>query len=245
MPPAKTRALTQKMFLACRNLTLTYPHGEHPVFSDLTFELNRPGLHALFGHSGAGKTSLARMITGQLSDSETITSGEIQTRDMDILLYSYNTERLPGWSPIARHLEKITPSGYQTRKDDLIALFGLEACMDQPFNRLSLGQKNRINLIRYLVQDFDLLVMDESLANVDERTREKIILTIKALYPNRLLLYISHNLIEVSKFCDQIIVLRDVARKPQGVMVRGQNRMMDHQTERPPERAMLEIMNAA
>ena len=55
--------------------------------------------------------------------------------------------------------------------------------------------------VRYLLQDFDVLIMDESLANVDELTREKIILKIKALFPERCFLYISHNVAEVARFC--------------------------------------------
>ena len=51
--------------------------------------------------------------------------------------------------------------------------------MKSRFAQLSLGQQNRTNLTRYLLQDFDLLIMDESLANVDELTKEKIILKIK------------------------------------------------------------------
>ncbi len=234
------------MFLSCRNITLKYPHNDLPVLDNLCFEITTPGLHALFGHSGAGKTSLARLLTGELPNSDKFCRGEIKIRNMKTLLYSYNTERLPGWSAISHHLDKITPASRKSQKDDLITLFGLETCMDQPFNRLSLGQKNRINLVRYLVQDFDLLVMDESLANVDERTREKILLNIKTLYPDRLLLYISHNLLEVAKFCDQIIVLRAVTKQPQCIIVRGQNHHKDCQSAaQPPERTMLELMNAA
>ena len=234
------------MLLSCCNLTLKYPHNDHPVLENLCFEITTPGLHALFGHSGAGKTSLARLITGELPDSAKFSSGEIKIRSMKTLLYSYNTERLPGWSAISHHLDKVTPASRKSQKDDLITLFGLETCMDQPFNRLSLGQKNRINLVRYLVQDFDLLVMDESLTNVDERTREKIILNIKTLYPDRILLYISHNLLEVAKFCDQIIVLRAVTKQPQCIIIRGQDHCMDCQSvAQPPERTMLELMNAA
>jgi len=233
------------MFLSCDNLTLKYSHNGLPVLDNLCFEITTPGLHALFGHSGAGKTSLARLLTGELPVSDKFSSGAIKIRNMKTLLYSYNTERLPGWSAISHHLDKITPASRKTQKDDLITLFGLEPYMDQPFNRLSLGQKNRINLVRYLVQDFDLLVMDESLANVDERMREKIILNIKTLYPDRLLLYISHNLIEVAKFCDQIIVLRAVTRQPQCVVVQGQNHRGYQPTAQLPERTMLELMNAA
>ena len=44
------------------------------------------------------------------------------------------------------------------------------------FAQLSMGQCNRVNLVRYLLQTFGILIMDESLANVDEPTRQTIIL---------------------------------------------------------------------
>ena len=234
------------MLLSCRNLTLKYPHNDHPVLENLCFEITSPGLHALFGHSGAGKTSLARLITGELPHSDKFYSGEIKIRNMETLLYSYNTERLPGWSAISHHLDKITPASRKTQKDDLITLFGLETCMDQPFNRLSLGQKNRINLVRYLVQDFDLLVMDESLANVDERTREKIILRIKDMFPDTYFLYISHNVIEVSKFCREILVFRNPRKLPQVLTVNGQDHKLGQSVAKDQlEQIMLEIMHAS
>ena len=86
--------------------------------------------------------------------------------------------------------------------EELVEIFGLSDCITSRFDQLSMGQQNRVNLIRYLLQDCDLLIMDESLANVDERTREKIILAIKAMFPERYFIYISHNVMEVAKFCD-------------------------------------------
>jgi ABC-type Mn2+/Zn2+ transport system ATPase subunit len=50
--------------------------------------------------------------------------------------------------------------------------------------------------------------------NVDERTREQIILKIKSLFPDRFFLYISHNVIEVARFCRQVLVLRGAIAIP-------------------------------
>ena len=51
------------------------------------------------------------------------------------------------------------------------------------YSQLSMGQCNRVNLLRYLLQDFSMLIMDESLANVDEPTRQAILYTIKTTFP--------------------------------------------------------------
>ncbi len=230
------------MLLDCRDLTYQYPNAEHPVFKGLSFKIDQPGFHALFGPSGVGKTSLARILTGNIADY----SGKVIRDDTTKLLFTYNFERLPDWSVVGRHLEKITPPSREELKNDLINIFGLTEIADKRFSSLSLGQKNRINLIRYLVQDFDLLVMDESLANVDEPMRETIILKIKALFPDKYFLYISHNVSEVSKFCQQILVVREIYKQPQIVFVSGRDCTADQPLQTMDvEKTMLEVMNAS
>lgn len=229
------------MLLECLDISYKYPGTEHSLFDKLNFSIPEPGFHALFGPSGVGKTSLAKMISGEISGQ----SGSIRLEEIETILYSYNLERLPGWASVGRHLEKITPPIRTSMLGELIRIFGMDGLMDQRFAQLSLGQQNRINLIRYLLQDFQLLIMDESLANVDELTREKIILSIKKMFPERLFLYISHNVVEVAKFCRLICVFRDNSKSPQTRILNGQDNVFDrHLDTRQLESTMLEIMNA-
>ena len=212
------------------------------VFHGLSFQMKTPGFHALFGPSGVGKTSLARIIVGDINDY----SGIVRSEGMKHLLYSYNLERLPDWSSVGKHLEKITPSSLRDRKNELIASFDMTQTMGLRFSQLSLGQQNRVNLIRYLLQDFQLLIMDESLANVDERTREKIILKIKDMFPETYFLYISHNVIEVSKFCREILVFRGSQKAPQVFTVNGRDHKLGQIVAKDRlEQTMLEIMHAS
>ncbi len=230
------------MRLECRGLTFKYPRSETYVFKDLSIRLTEPGFHALFGPSGVGKTSFARIITGDLQPE----AGEVITQGIDRPAYTYNLERLPGWSAVGRHLDKITPESEAHRKPALIEFFGIQKCLDQRFSQLSLGQKNRINLIRYLLQDFQLMILDESLANVDEITRERILLNVKQMFPNTLFLYISHNVVEVSKFCKKILVFRGPRKDPRIAVVEGQDLQKDRETDSEKlDRTMLEIMNAS
>ncbi len=230
------------MTFECSNITFKYPGTPNYVFQDLSFEFSEPGFNALFGPSGIGKTSLAKIIVGHLHGF----SGTVRRDGMTSLLYTYNLERLPGWSSVGKHLDRITPADRMGLKDELVDAFGVRQCLGSRFAELSLGQQNRINLIRYLVQEFSLLIMDESLANVDERTRETIILKIKEIFPNAYFLYISHNVVEVSKFCKDIIVFRHAYKKPQALMVRGQDLLTGRDLEKNRlELTMLEIMNAS
>lgn len=229
------------MLIECRDINFTYPGADRPVFKHLSFNIASPGFHSLFGPSGVGKTSFAKFLIKSLAGF----SGNIKFRSIDTILYSYNLERLPGWSCVGRHLEKVVPSSLFDQMNTLIDTFGVRKCLDMRFSRLSLGQQNRINLVRYLLQDFQLLIMDESLANVDEPTREKIILKIKEMFPDRLFLYISHNVMEVSTFCNEILVFRNAHKSPQVFKVRGQDRQSGKTMDRQKlELTMLEIMNA-
>jgi len=230
------------MQIECHNLTFHYPGAETAVFENLSFRMEGPGFNALFGPSGVGKTSIARMLIGDLTDFE----GQIDTSGLDRILYSYNLERLPGWSAVGKHLDRITTTAQQAKKDELVELFGMAPYLGSRFAQLSLGQKNRINLIRYLLQDFQMLIMDESLANVDELTRERIILNIKALFPEKFFIYISHNIVEVSKFCRDILVLAGVGRQRPATVVQGQDQQNGQSLKKQAlEATMLEIMNAA
>ena len=229
------------MLLECKDISFKYPGTNTEVFKNMNYRISGPGFHALFGPSGVGKTTLAKMMTGDITNFY----GEISRSDIGRVLYTYNLERIPGWSTVSEHIEITTPESNKAKIEDLVTTFGMKAHINSRFSQLSLGQQNRINLIRYLLQDFDLLIMDESLANVDEVTKESIILKMKTAFSDRCFLYISHNVAEVAKFCKQILVLRGRHKTPQTVSILGQDHSNAKGLDKNNlEQTMLEIVNA-
>ena len=229
------------MRLECDGLKYTYPGSEAAVIDNLCFTMAAPGFNAVFGPSGVGKTSLAKLLASQAN----LPGSRIVTTGMETILYSYNQERLPGWSSTGGHLSKVCPPGKEDLKKELLDIFKLGPVLEARFSQLSMGQQNRMNLIRYLLQEFDLLILDESLANVDESLRETIILAIKALFPEKMFLYISHNLMEVAKFCRDILVLSEPVKRKGSFMVKGRDYSLGYTLDKHAfDAVMLEIMDA-
>ena len=229
------------MRLDCNGLRFEYPGSEVAVFDNLSFSMTGPGFNAVFGPSGVGKTSFAKLLVSRGNKPES----NISTPGIHTILYSYNMERLPGWSSTGIHLDKVCPEKSQELKKELIDIFKLKPLLNARFSQLSMGQQNRMNLIRYLLQDFDLLILDESLANVDEALRETILLGMKSLFPGKFFLCISHNLMEVAKFCRDILVLSEPIKKKGSFMVRGQDYKDGYSLDKKAvDATMLEIMDA-
>lgn len=230
------------MRFECRGLTFSYPETDKPVLENLNFSMAAPGFNAVFGPSGVGKTSFAKILAGGKSGPG---GSAVIYEGISTILYSYNRERLPGWSCTGSHLEKVCPPKNSDLKKELIKIFNVETLLRSRFSQLSMGQQNRMNLIRYLIQDFDLLILDESLANVDEALRETILLAVKEMFPTKLFLYISHNLMEVARFCKDILVLSRPGTGKGAVVVQGRNYETGYTANTQAiDRSMLEIMNA-
>ena len=118
--------------------------NDHFLFQDLDCRIQGPGFNVLFGPSGVGKTTLARIIAGEIRPFE----GRVGMQDISKILYTYNTERLPNWSSVRQHLAAVTPESRKGLLGEIVEIFGLDPVADSRFSRLSLGQQNRANLAR-------------------------------------------------------------------------------------------------
>ncbi|WP_228130210.1 P-loop NTPase family protein [Desulfotalea psychrophila] len=111
------------MRLECHNLYFSYPGTDITILEKMSCAFSRPGFHSVFGPSGVGKSSFAKLIARANSPTQEDYQGSIVLDGIEKILYSYNLERLPGWESTGKHLEKIVAPAKHALKENLIDIF--------------------------------------------------------------------------------------------------------------------------
>lgn len=189
---------------------------------ELKLQLPAVGITAIFGRSGAGKTSLINFIAGITQpDQGTISLNQRYLTDTNSGLYLPPEKRGIGYvfqdAQLFPHYTVAGNLNYGRRKqrqasmsaDSIINLLGLEPLLNRYPATLSGGEKQRVAIGRALLTDPDILLMDEPLASLDLPRKQELIrylnqLSEKIQIP---ILYVSHSLQEVAQLADQLLVL--------------------------------------
>ena len=184
----------------------------------------------IYGPSGAGKTSVLRMIAGLLKpDSGHIVVGghawfddekkiniKPQLRSIGMVFQEYSL--FPNMT-VRENLAYALENGQSpTVVDDLLRLTELDQLQNQRPGLLSGGQKQRVALARALVRRPQIMLLDEPLSALDSAMRKKLqdyILTMHAQF-NFTMLLVSHDVFEVSRMCTRVVVVEDGMIKKDG-----------------------------
>jgi molybdate transport system ATP-binding protein len=201
---------------------------------DAGFEAPMAGITALFGPSGSGKTTVLRCVAGlqMLADGLLSVGGEIW-QDGEVFRPSH--QRSVGYvfqeASLFPHLSVRRNLLYGRRRalrrgareaarlDDVVALLGIEGLLERSPLRLSGGERQRVAVGRALLSQPRLLLMDEPLAALDRMSKDEILPYFQALHTALSIpvLYVSHDLAEVERLADHLVLLeagRVVAHGP-------------------------------
>jgi len=210
--------------LEAKNLSIKYEDSSRKILNKISFTINSSEIVALVGPVGCGKTTLSRAL-GRMVNVE---KGSLFLDDYDITdlklkdLRSYIalvpqegylftetlTENIRYGKPEAS-IMKVEESACEARMSDDIKSFpdGLKTLVGERGITLSGGQKQRTALSRALLVDSKIIVLDDALASVDNKTASAILQTIKKQF-NKTVLMISHQL-SAAAACDRILVMND------------------------------------
>jgi general nucleoside transport system ATP-binding protein len=185
-------------------------------------DLRSAEIHALLGENGAGKSTLVKIIYGLIQP----TSGELQWVGKKIVLARPSQARALGIGMVFQHFslfENLTvaenvalglpPSetlaAISARLSQLSQDYGLPLDPKREVWRLSVGERQRIEIVRALMQNPKLLILDEPTAVLTPQEANQLFVTLERLKgEGRAILYISHKLEEVKRLCDTATILR-------------------------------------
>lgn len=206
--------------LELRRITKRFPGCLANDAVDLTLA---PGeIHALLGENGAGKSTLVKMIYGVLHPD----SGTIRWEGRDVAVADPAAARRLGIGMVFQHfslfdtltvtenialgLDRAGPlKPLAERVRTVSARYGLALDPERHVHTLSVGERQRVEIVRCLLQDPRLLVMDEPTSVLTPQEAAKLFETLRQLAAEGCtILYISHKLEEIRALCDRATVLR-------------------------------------
>ncbi|GAE32257.1 ABC transporter ATP-binding protein [Halalkalibacter hemicellulosilyticus] len=202
-------------------------YGEFYANKDISFSLKKGQVHAIIGENGAGKTTLMRMLYGM----ETPTTGEIWMNGKSVVFSSPSDAINHGIGMVHQHFmlfpyltvsENIVIGrepkklGFFQRKEAIKAVDALAEQYRIPLRpkqkvmKCSLGEQQRIEIIKVLYQGADIIVLDEPTAVLTPLEVEGLLKTIRFLASQgKSVIIITHKLQEVMDVADYVTVLRN------------------------------------
>ncbi|MBV2183735.1 MAG: ATP-binding cassette domain-containing protein, partial [Rhizobium sp.] len=193
-------------FAACDGIDLEIGHGE---------------IHALLGENGAGKSTLVKMLFGILAPS----SGRVCWKGKPEEILSPATARRLGIGMVFQHFslfealtvaenialaldENVSIDEISQKAAELSRAYGLPLDPAAHVADLSVGERQRIEIVRALLQNPKLIILDEPTSVLTPQEADRLFETLfKLRAEGRSVLYISHRLEEVQRICDRATVL--------------------------------------
>jgi ABC-2 type transport system ATP-binding protein len=199
---------------------LTKRYGTVTAVDHINFTIEAGTTVALLGGNGAGKTTTIAMLLGLIRPS----AGEVRVFGADMSRNRYDVaQRMNFQSPYVDLPARLTVrqnlivysglygiANAEERIASVAAHLQIDTLLDRPTGKLSAGQKTRVGLAKALLNAPELLLLDEPTASLDPDTADWIRRKLKnyARDRNATLLIASHNMAEVERLADRVILLQ-------------------------------------
>ena len=199
-------------------IDLSFSYTKNTFLEDINFEVAKGEIFGFLGPSGAGKSTLQKILTGLL---KTYTGNSI-VNGFESKNYSNNFYQNIGVDfEFSSLYEKLTAkqnlqyfgslySGNLRNIDDLLKAVGLQNDCDKKVSDYSKGMKSRLNFIKALLHNPDILFLDEPTSGLDpnnSRDMKNIILEEKE--KGKTIILTTHNMQDATELCDRVAFIVD------------------------------------
>ncbi|MBI4615195.1 MAG: ABC transporter ATP-binding protein [Planctomycetes bacterium] len=210
---------TEKAVPAIRASNVARRFGRREVLSGVSLEVSAGEILGLLGPSGAGKTTLVRMVAG----ADRPTSGEVEVDgvrmpSLEVLPrigYMAQADALYADLTGRENLEffgalyGLAGAGLASRIEASAALVGMSADLDRPVHTYSGGMKRRVSLAIALVHEPRILVLDEPTVGIDPVLRGSIWDELRRLLAAGVSILVTTHVMDEAEKCDRVFMLRD------------------------------------
>jgi simple sugar transport system ATP-binding protein len=201
---------------------LTKRYGTFLANDSIDIDIWPKEIHALLGENGAGKSTLVKTIYGLIQPSE----GEMRWEGKRMVLSGPSEARSRGIGMVFQHFSlfdnltvaenvalgldgKESFKDMSARLEQVSRTYGLPLDPRREVWQLSVGERQRIEIVRALMQNPKFLILDEPTAVLTPQEADQLFVVLDRLkQEGRAILYISHKLDEVKRLCDTATILR-------------------------------------
>ena len=205
-----------------QTVSLSKLYGSFLANDSIDISIRAREIHALLGENGAGKSTLVKTIYGLVQPS----SGEMLWQGKPVTLSGPSDARALGIGMVFQHFSlfdnltvaenvalgldgKESFKQMSARLADVSQSYGLPLDPKREVWRLSVGERQRIEIVRALMQNPKFLILDEPTAVLTPQEADQLFIVLERLKSEgRAVLYISHKLEEVKRLCDTATILR-------------------------------------
>jgi simple sugar transport system ATP-binding protein len=206
--------------LELKGITKSFPGVK--ANDDVSFGVRAGNIHALLGENGAGKSTLVKMIYGIMQPD----AGQIIWNGQHVIVPNPKAARKLGVGMVFQHFSlfeamtvlenialgldaKIPARELEAKVKDVMGQYGLMLDPHRTVSTLSVGERQRIEIVRALLLDPELLIMDEPTSVLTPQEVEQLFVVLRKLAVEGCsILYISHKLHEIKALCDTATILR-------------------------------------
>ncbi len=219
-PPAPPPAADPAGSAAIEVVRLTKLYKTTRAVDDISFRIARGSITGLLGGNGAGKTTTIAMIMGLVlptSGRIEVLGAQIPDQSADVLgrmnfesPYVDMPMRLTVRQNLSIFGRLYAVKDLKGRIEQLASDLDLKEFLDRANGKLSAGQKTRVALAKALINEPELLLLDEPTASLDPDTADWVRQHLEAYCKthNATILLASHNMLEVERLCDRVIIMK-------------------------------------